>query len=97
MKKVIIFLAISIIPFIIWFKYKPDYNYLCQYWWKNYEGYPFAGDVLNFDNGYFTLQNDTIYKQNQPCAIIVTLGLSKVKIRSLDGKQTAVYSNKRFD
>ena len=54
-------------------------------------------DELNFNNGYFTLQDDTIYKQNQPCAIIVSLGLSKVKIRSLDGKQTAVYSNKRFD
>ncbi len=78
-----------------WLYLKPDKSYLDKYDWKHYSGDFFGGDVLNFK--YYHLKKDTLYKGEKPIAIVVSIGLSKVTIQSLDKKQTVTYTNKRFD
>jgi hypothetical protein len=103
MKKLIIIITTIFVITTAWFGVKPNsehlgLEYLQKYsFWKFYEGYPILGDFPNFTNEDYKIQNDTIFRNSIPRALLISIELSKLNIKSLDGKEYCIYTNKRFD
>ena len=60
-------------------------NNVSQNNWKYQSGF-YIGDVLNFENGVFSIKNDTIYKRNKFEAIVHNKSKNSLSIISSSGK-----------
>jgi hypothetical protein len=101
MKKSIIVIFIIFLIATAWFRMNhTDYlgiKYLEKHHWKYYGENPILGDSPDFILGEFSVNKDTLFYKNTPIAFLVSIELSKLKVKSLDGKQYGIYTNKRFD
>jgi hypothetical protein len=75
----------------------PDLSYVKKEMWSYNGGFKVGkGDFVEFEkSGLFKLQQDTIYYNGEPRAIIKRLNkhFYEMTVSSLDGKQTGTYIN----
>jgi hypothetical protein len=66
-------LTILFLTLLIFISCKNQKNELYEVgFWKHYDGFR-IGDVINFDTGHCKIQNDTIYKNEKPVAILIKI------------------------
>ena len=76
-----------------------DNLYITSHQWLAVDGYT-VGDWLSFDKSdYYKLKNDTLYKHNQPVAIILNIektlwGDNELKIKSIQTGELGDYHEK---
>lgn len=67
--------------------------------WKHYDGFR-IGDAINFDSGHCQIQNDTIYKNEKPVAILIKIenrfftGDKFLHIKDLTTNEKGIYIGK---
>ena len=67
--------------------------------WKYGEGFN-IGDWLEFDNGTYSIEGDTIYKNDKPIAIVLAVkgGIlgddDEMDIKSINGTEKGTYHSK---
>lgn len=75
----------------------PDLSYVKEKMWSYNGGFKIGkGDFIDFEkSGLFKLQQDTIYYNGEPRAIVSRLNkhFYEMIVSSLDGKQTGTYIN----